>query len=323
MYSTTTIALGVSLLATLSYAGELNKPPLRDNLDYLQPALMDNFPSVHSTWDEWGDGWIPKYCLDEISNADNGYNLDDITTYNIHYEDCGTGWVVCVHKDSPMPIDVLADLFGRVPVHARQWIKHVVSLPDDGGSAYMSDNSIVMQQINEHGFEVFLHETGHSLDASAYNEGKLSSSDHYHNEYNQDPNIPDPYSGATFAENVAQATVIAAYNAVVPGGYGTIEPRWGDVHHQYATVQTWQRESGNLLVPGGTCTERLPNSETVPLEKPNKGRLVRGRGEKRRSEKPDTSLGDDVKVLSGNKYNSGRCGAGIDSAAWGSVRSSK
>ena len=39
-------------------------------------------------------------------------------------------WILCRHKDSPDPIQNMIDLFGRVPVHARQWVRHIINLPD-------------------------------------------------------------------------------------------------------------------------------------------------------------------------------------------------
>jgi len=101
---------------------------------------------------------------------------------------------------------------------------------------------------------VFIHETGHSLDfLGAYDDKPLSTSANWLQNYAQDTNVPDPYAGTNQAENVAQNTVVACFNEVVPGGFGTVEKDWGKVFHQFATVQTEAVNAGNLLVPGGTC----------------------------------------------------------------------
>ncbi|KAI4250142.1 MAG: hypothetical protein L6R40_000314 [Gallowayella cf. fulva] len=318
MYTNSAITCCIGLLATLACA-RLDKPPLRPNLDYLKDGLQKNFHAKVPHIDKWGDGWIPQWCLDTSKSSSNGFNPEDISTYNIKYDDCNMAWVVCVHKKSIMSIDTLADLFGRVPVRSRSYIRHVLSIPDAYGNAYNVGDNIALKQIGADGLEVLIHEVGHSLDAHAYSE-PLSSSQHWDDEYKKDSHVPDPYSGTNFAEDVAQSTVLAAYNAVVPGGFGGIEPEWQKVHHQYATVQTLQRFAGNLLVPGGWCKNRLANSKTVPV--PKRKMMLRGRWIGARSEKPDTSVPEGIEVIEPLDFDSGICGADIDSNAWGAARNS-
>ncbi|KAL8806657.1 MAG: hypothetical protein Q9182_001185 [Xanthomendoza sp. 2 TL-2023] len=315
MHPTSTITLGIGLLATLACA-RLDKPALRDNLDYLKDKLNEHFPVKTPAINKWGDGWIPKFCLDEVKNE--GLNPADISTYNVKYGDCGMAWVLCVHKNSRIRIEKLADIFGKVPVGARSYIRHVLSVPDQFGNAWNGGDNIVLKQIGEDGLEVLIHEVGHSLDAHAYKE-PLSASQHWKDEYNQDSHVPDPYAGSSFAEDVAQSTVLAAFNAVVPGGFGSIEPEWQKVHHQYATVQTLQREAGNLLVPGGECKNRLANSQTVAVA--SRKRMLGGRWVGARSERPDTSVPEGISVIEPVDFDNGICGDEIESDAWGHARS--
>ncbi|KAL8777801.1 MAG: hypothetical protein Q9213_007698 [Squamulea squamosa] len=319
MYTTSTIAFGISLLATLSHSQRIDKPAIRANLDYLKDGLFQNFQSVGHTFRPWDNqGWIPQYCLDASQSQDNGFNPDDITTYEITYNDCNTAWVVCIHKDSIMSIDTLADLFGRVPAGSRSFIRHILSIPDKNGNAGNAGDNIVLKQIGDDGLEVFLHEVSHSLDAHAYDE-PASASDHWKDELSKDSAVPDDYSKSNLAEDFCQSSVIAAYNAVVPGGFPPIEPRWQEIRHQYETVQTIQREqAGSILVPGGQCRQRLPNSEVV--QKPSAKRLLRGRWFRRASTKPDVSLGEGIKRIEPIDFDVGRCGDDIDSAAWGAPR---
>ncbi|KAL8997145.1 MAG: hypothetical protein Q9169_003528 [Polycauliona sp. 2 TL-2023] len=332
MYIAQTIAIGISLLSTLASTQDdkpaIDKPPLHSNLDYLHEGLEKSFPiSGHPKPHKWDNDWIPEYCLDkskgerqEDGTISNGFNPADISTYDIKYDDCDTAWVVCVHKESALKIGELADLFGKIPVASRTLVRHVVSLPDDAGHAYNQGGDVVLFDIGLDGFGVLLHETAHSLDARAYREA-LSSSQHWSDELAQDSAIPDDYAGASLAENVAQATVIAAYNEVVPGGFPPIEPRWADIRHQYETVITLQREeAGSILEPGGKCRERLVNSK--PVEKPNNGKkLLRGRWAPwRRSEMPDVSLAEGIKVIEPMNFDSGHCGLDIESKAWGPAR---
>lgn len=313
MFSTRIITLTLTFLTTLIHAADvsshLDKPPLVNNLDYMAPGLMDNFPIVHSTYKPWSAGWIPKDCKDEAESA--GQSAQDITTYDVQYDDCNTAWVMCYHKNSGRSFDEIVALFGRIPVRARSFVRHVLTLPDTAAHAYNAGGNIVMFETEEGGlgFEVFLHETGHSLDLlNAYTRGQLSSSQNWLDNYNQDPNVPDPYSQTNQIEDVAQNTVVAAYNVQVPGGYGSLEPRSYNIFHQYATVQTWQRESGDLLVPNGQCGKRLTNSEPVSSTGSSRSRKREERLSRRAaaaavSEKPDVSLGEGIQVIPPREFS--------------------
>lgn len=147
---------------------------------------------------------------------------------------------------------------------------------------------------------VFLHESGHSLDLlGAYPDKPLSSSANWINNYNQDSNVPDPYAQTNQVENVAQNTVVDSYNLNVPGGFAGIEPNWGKIFHQYATVQTAQRNAGNLLVPGGTCTKRLTNS--APVSQTSSKRSLEGRFAL--GAKPNVALASHLEVIPPKEFN--------------------
>lgn len=119
---------------------------------------------------------------------------------------------------------------------------------------------------------VILHETGHSLDLSgAYADNPLSASDNWWNNYNQDSNVPDNYAQSNAVEDVAQNTVIGVFNENVPGGFGSVEPNWNNLFHQYATVIGEANAAGKgngLLVPGENeqCTHRMPPSAPVSVD---------------------------------------------------------
>ncbi|KAL8745275.1 MAG: hypothetical protein Q9190_002581 [Brigantiaea leucoxantha] len=196
----------------------------------------------------------------------------------------------------------MIDLFGRLPVHTRQWVRHMIALPDpNGGHAYNSNGNIAMFNRINGDLTVFIHESGHSLDLlGAYADKPLSSSQNWLNNYNQDSNVPDPYAQTNQVENVAQNTVVDSYNLNVPNGFAGIEPNWGNIFHQFATVQTEQRNAGNLLVPGGTCGARLTNSAPVPQSGTSKrwlqGRFAMG-------VKPDVSLAPGLKVIPSKEFS--------------------
>ncbi|KAI4252382.1 MAG: hypothetical protein LQ352_004318 [Teloschistes flavicans] len=309
MLSKITISLSLAILAASVHADEwakLDKPPLADNLDYLAQGLLDNYPTVHSSLDAWGNnGWIPQECKTAAEQAQ--HSAFDINTYEVHYDDCQQSWVMCFHKDLDGEKDRIIDLVSRLPVRSREYVKHIILLPDTGVHAYNDQGNLVVFDTTSSsvGFEVFLHETGHSLDLQhAYVDGaQLSTSQNWLDNYNQDPKVPDPYSATDALEDVAQNTVVAAYNVQVPGSFSALEPGWQDIFHQYATVQTWQRDAGNLLVPGGgDCRSRLPNSETVRQDG-SSGGSKKMMARAKLAKKPDTSLSDDLVALPVNKVS--------------------
>jgi len=119
---------------------------------------------------------------------------------------------------------------------------------------------------------VILHETGHSLDLSgAYADKPLSSSDNWWNNYDLDLNVPDNYAQSNAIEDVAQNTVIAVFNENVDGGFGSVEPNYSNIFHQFATVISEGSDAGqgnSIFKPGqdAQCTHRMPSSPPVPID---------------------------------------------------------
>ncbi|KAL9613819.1 MAG: hypothetical protein Q9167_001666 [Letrouitia subvulpina] len=302
----------------------LDKPPLTNDLEYLRPGLLDNLPSVNQNHDKWGDGWIAQDCKNMAE--EQGLNAADVETWNVKYDDvnphypsphhlygqrfltnksqCGDAWVVCHHKDAQSSLDDLIAVFGRLPVHTRQFVRHVIALPDDGAWAYNSGGNIAMfADVIHDNPAVFLHEAGHSLDLlNAYlPDQALSSSQNWIDNYNQDSNVPDNYAQSNQVENVAQNTVVDTFNLVVDGGFASVQPNYQAIFHQFATVDTKQREAGDLLVPGGSCTSRLTNSAPVEIGGGAKSR-VKARMLK---EKPDVSLSANVARIEPKDFHTG------------------
>jgi hypothetical protein len=100
-----------------------------------------------------------------------------IKLHRIDNQQCSEAWVICRHKDSPSPLENLIDRFGKLPVLTRQWVRHIIALPDPaGGHAYNWNGNIAMFNIIDD-MDVFVHESGHSLDLlGAYADKPLSSS---------------------------------------------------------------------------------------------------------------------------------------------------
>ena len=109
--------------------------------------------------------------------------------------------------------------------------------------------------------------------------------------------MPDAYAGTNFLEDVAQNTVIATYDLVVPGGLGNMREDWHSIQHQYELIKREQADAltTNLLVPGGQCVYRVANSKAVRISDKKTRRATRGvtvlEGE------PNTDLAEGLGVL--------------------------
>ncbi|KAI4192277.1 MAG: hypothetical protein LQ350_008677 [Teloschistes chrysophthalmus] len=300
----------ILFLALITSAQRIDKPPLVQNFGYLTQGLLNNLHAPSSSVDAWGPGWIPQHCRDWVKYG--GYDEKDITTYNIHYSDCEQPWVVCQHKDTKLSLNTMVDLFGKLPVLVRSHVKHVVNLPTKtNGYAFSQDGSIALFGIDDDGIAVFIHEAGHCIDLNGGYAGRiLSSSQDWDDAINADSNVPDPYSGTNMVEDVAQNTVLAVYDVVVPGGYGVLEPNWRNVYHQYGTLKQWADDSGKLLQPEGQCRWRSANSETVAANGSGAGKRRMRMAREQLMGKPDVSLKEGIEELPTKHFSTkGSCGA--------------
>ena len=60
----------------------------------------------------------------------------------------------------------MVDLWGRVPVRMRDYVRHLVALPGQRSAGSNGDNIAFNGPANV--ISIFVHETGHSLDSHAY-----------------------------------------------------------------------------------------------------------------------------------------------------------
>lgn len=166
----------------------------------------------------------------------------------------------------------------------RQWIRHVVDVPADGGWAFEYDGTITFLDPKDDMMPVIVHETGHSLDLSgAYTDKPMSSSDRWWSNYDQDSHVPDTYASSNAVEDVAQNTVVAVFNENVPGLFASIEPNYEQISHQYYTLISEAIDVGqgnNLFKPGhnAQCTHRMAPSDPVPVGGAKKRGMRQGKG---------------------------------------------
>lgn len=270
---------------------------------------------------KWGPGWILSDCK-SLAKRQN-YSVDEIDTYNVKYDDCASPWILCHHRKSPDPLPNFFDNFGRIPVKARSHVRGAIAFPVPKGSwAFnMADFISVfnVQNAMEHqmgGFNVLMHETGHSLDhVYKVAGGQLSKTKEWMDALTADAKVSDGYAATTTAEDVAQMTVITTYDLNVPGHFKKMEPKWKDIKNTLALMTKEQHDAGDLLIPGGTCTARMKNSLPVQIAGKRLQRRqgdvaddsddeldlieldVIGGGPSRRSEIPDVSLAEGLEVI--------------------------
>lgn len=285
------MASKISLLALLPLAfALLDKPIIQPNfpgggLASLGQGLLDNLNPTQSTSDVWAAGWIPADCKTLVQGA--GLSPFDVTTFDIQYTDCSQTWTFCRHNDSPLSQADIIDLFGRVPVRMRDFIRHFVFIPGTTSAGSNSDNTLMVGNV---GITVFLHEIGHSLDSHAFDASygvPFSNGSVWISNYNLDSAVTDSYAQTSQQENFAQEGVVSVYDKVVPGGIGTIQPNWNAIYHQYTTLEGY---IGDTILPGGTCTHRLADSQPVSMG--NSAKFRRSMGPK-----PTVSLSPDVQEI--------------------------
>ena len=146
-----------------------------------------------------------------------------------------------------------------------------------------------------------LHETSHSLDWHALPQYSqpFSGSSIWQDNYNQDSATPTGYGRTNWLEDFAETGMVGVYDKVVPGGFGSIESNWNAIFHQYATYQGYL---GDIILPGGSCSNRFANTAPVP-----KGASAKFRRQSPAGPKPDTSFkSDNITIIVPSKEVEGQ-----------------
>lgn len=60
----------------------------------------------------------------------------------------------------------MIDIFGRLPVNMRSYIRHIIALPGTESAGSSGDNIAIVGTAGK--LSIFAHEIGHSLDCHAY-----------------------------------------------------------------------------------------------------------------------------------------------------------
>ncbi|XDG07535.1 hypothetical protein ABKA04_007150 [Annulohypoxylon sp. FPYF3050] len=248
-------------------------PAIKPAFDWnglIEQGLMDNLPPTPSHIKFMADGKFPKDCMDKAKEKNHG--PDEFEVFEIFYQDCHIPWVMCRLKDTKINATTVADMFGRMPLGMREYIKHVIVFkPEDLPGAAAWDAADVLA-ISEDSFKLFIfaHEMSHSLDAHVEipgvtppGQGGLSQSQRWAEQYALDNATVSEYARTQWAENLAETGIIALYNNVVPNGIGNFHQNQPfEVYHQFATYTTYYRD---MITPSKnrTCQRRVPESQLV------------------------------------------------------------
>ncbi|EJD53722.1 hypothetical protein AURDEDRAFT_110488 [Auricularia subglabra TFB-10046 SS5] len=248
----------VLLASNAAVNAALNKPVLfNDGLSpHVDSSFWANLQPTQSTWSVWAAGSLPQSCRDNARS--NNVNPADFEVFSVQYTDCGNPWAFCRHRSAPLSQIDMIDLFGRLPVHERQWVRHVIAVPG-GGSAYMSNADVVFQgPVGTP--SVFQHEVGHAVDFYK-NSARSSGTSTFLNAISADTCVPDAYSNSNEVEDYTQVGVLALYDIVNPGGLNGIGANWQCLARQKSALDGFQRSD---MIPGGSCVRRWADSATVP-----------------------------------------------------------
>ncbi|KAF3929670.1 hypothetical protein AA313_de0202253 [Arthrobotrys entomopaga] len=257
-----------TLIAVLAAAGSTYAQlpePYVDYPDGLSPVFDQGFfagtasPSV--SIHQWPSGTAPQSCVNEL--AWNNCISGRAVVYNVTYADCPTPWVFCRCDNADLSITQMADFFGRMPVHLRSVVRHPMAVHQDGCSAYATigtyDGDIVMQG-NCNTQSVWLHETGHQLDARGNGPNTyFSSTSAWTDALFADTCGADDYGNSDILEEFAQMTVISQSDVL----FGVVPQQAypGCLDNQLAALEGAFKVS--RLTYGGTCVDRVPDSPTV------------------------------------------------------------
>ncbi|KAJ0413155.1 hypothetical protein BJY00DRAFT_306519 [Aspergillus carlsbadensis] len=271
------VFLAAALAALTSAQATLDKPALTPNLVYLNSGNFANLPFPRGQrWSRWQAGLMPADCKSIAESR--GLNPTDFEVWDLFYSDCQDPWSVCRHRNSTNSLETLIDTFSRVPVGMCSWVRHILTTPGDG-AAYNYNGNVVFTGGSTRSLAVALHEAAHSLDLlGAYVDGALSSSQEWVSAYNADTHVADEYSRTNHIENIAQTTLVAIYDRVVPGGFSGVQPYYNNIQNQYTLIQDL---GGDQIIPGGWCDRHLENSATVSMtgtESPSKRSSKKARG---------------------------------------------
>ncbi|KAI1104033.1 hypothetical protein F4804DRAFT_352504 [Jackrogersella minutella] len=247
-------------------------PAIHPSFDFagdIEKGLAANLKFTPSRVVNWTDNKMPMDCVKAAK--EHNYGPEDFDVFEVHYNDCGQPWVMCRLRDAKVNATTMADVFGRMPLGMRQYVRHVIVIKqkDTGSAAAWNFGDTITLSEDCYLHYIFAHEISHSLDSHVEaphvtkpGQGGLSISLYWAQQFILDDATISEYARTQWSENLAETGIIALYNMVVPGGVFNLKTDPRHVFHQFATYQTYY---GDLITPGSKmkCNMRLPDSKVV------------------------------------------------------------
>lgn len=200
--------------------GPIHKQPIFGDFLGTKHEILNYLPSTRDmTLSGWDERFIPEDCAYFAKNA--GVQPSDMFVMNVTYGDCPDPWAMCFHNDFYKDTDTVTGLlrtFGKLPIHMRSWVKHIVAFPKEYRAlpkgkkkvmASQNNGNILLYGPSQEWMEVLLHQTAHSLDLNGAFGGVLSNYQTWEAAIKADGRVASKLATKNVVENVAESTIMA------------------------------------------------------------------------------------------------------------------
>ncbi|KAK4213785.1 hypothetical protein QBC37DRAFT_463076 [Rhypophila decipiens] len=116
----------------------LMKPSLDPGLGHNGAKLLPLLPMTDFKIQTWESGYIPVSCKNKTEKAN--LSASDPVVFSVFINDCENPWIFCRHRESPSSQRDMAEVFSRMPVRMRNYVRHALSVPSKNSWAYEVEN---------------------------------------------------------------------------------------------------------------------------------------------------------------------------------------
>ncbi|RVD80389.1 uncharacterized protein DFL_008286 [Arthrobotrys flagrans] len=154
----------------------------------------------------------------------------------------------------------MASLFGRIPLHMQALMRHPISAPEDSCSALAyTDRGDIVFKGNCTTPSVWIHETGHQMDAMLKLNDAESGSQAWKTALSEGSCVLDSYVNDNAVEDFAQVTALALFKVI--GGFIPKPSDPGCFNHQLNKILDKYKDK--YLTYGRVCEGKAPPSKFV------------------------------------------------------------
>ncbi|KAF3913461.1 hypothetical protein AA313_de0203720 [Arthrobotrys entomopaga] len=246
------VGVNASVRGEVAYPNGLHQP--------FDPGFNKYTSPAKHTIKKWTNGEIPQGCKARFAALN--IKPENTEVYDVTYSTgCTAPWVMCRAKNAQLSIQTMANLFGRLPLHMRAVVRHSIAVPQSSCSALSYTNlGDTVYYGNCNTPSVWIHETGHQMDAMLKPASAESGTQAWKNAISADSCVPDSYANTNDVEDFAQVTVVALYKSL----HGSIptHPHPGCFSHQLNLLLN--KYKARYLTYGGMCNGKVPPSKPVP-----------------------------------------------------------